>query len=145
MTRNLKIFIGLVIAATAVDLAANNAASHLHGGAQTVASLVLLILSLWVVFDLIVKVIYRLVGVTEKLMDPAPPRLSHQQSAQVSKYWMVWLVSSAPVILIYTLIFDHTHWKSNLVAAGVVIVVVLLGVTNSRQKIAGHTKNEIFK
>lgn len=145
MTRNLKVFSGLVIIATVVYFAANSLVDHLSGASQTVASWILLILAVWVVFDLIVKVIYWFVGITNKLMDPAPPRLSHQQAAEVNKYWMVWLLSSVPVILGYTLIFNRSQWKSTLIVVGVVVLAVYLGNVSSRQKIAGHTKEQIFK
>jgi|SRR5579862_1231178 len=145
MTRNLKIFIGLSVLSTILYLVATDLTDHLSGGAQTLASWVLLILSLWVVFDLVVKVIYRLVGVTNKVMEPAPARLNHVQASEVNKYWIVWLGSSLPTAIVYTLLFQRNHWKTVLLTGVVVAVIVLLATLNSKQKIAGHTKDEIFK
>jgi|SRR6266404_6357028 len=145
MTRNLRIFIGVTTVLTILYLAANDLVDHLSGGAQTLASWILLILALWVAFDLILKIIYRLAGITKKLMDPFPARLTHQQAAIVNKYWIAWLGSSLPTAFVYTLLFQRNQWKSALLTGGVIIVVVVLAVMNSKQKIAGHTKDQIFK
>src|SRR5438270_10540786 len=98
MTRNFKIFIGLVVLGTAAYLAADDGASHLSGTPKTIADWIMILLFFWVVFNFVYRVIYRLVGVTDKLMfkgwSQGWPRLTHQQAAEVNKYWVVWLGGS---------------------------------------------------
>lgn len=84
-------------------------------------------------------------GVTNKLMDRAPMRLSHQQAALVRKYWLTWLITSLVTGTMYVLIFNISQWKSALVVGAFFTIAVLLGIASSRQRIGGHTKKEIFK
>jgi hypothetical protein len=73
------------------------------------------------------------------------PRLSHQQAAEVNKYWLVWLGGSLLTYVVYTLLFHRSQWKSALIFGLAAVAIVALAKLNSRMKIAGHTKNELFK
>ena len=90
-----------------------------------------------------------MVGVTNKLMFRGRtngwPRLTHQQAEEVNKYWLVWLGGSLLTYVIYTLLFHRSQWKGALIFGAVVGMAVYLTKLNSRMKIAGHTKEEIFK
>lgn len=150
MTRNLKIFIGMVVLGTIAYLALSDGVSHLNNAAaQTIAGWLMLILFFYIVFNLVYKVIYRLVGVTNKLMfrgwKQGWPRLTHQQAAEVNKYWLVWLGGSLLTYMVYTLLFHASEWKSALIFGLGAIVIVTLAKLNSRMKIAGHTKTDLFK
>ncbi|HEX5447640.1 MAG TPA: hypothetical protein VFW90_00320 [Candidatus Saccharimonadales bacterium] len=149
MTRNLKIFIGLVVAGTAGFLALSDGLAHLSGSALVIASWLMLILFFWIIFNFVYRVIYRLVGVTDKLMFKGRtkgwPRLTHQQAAEVNKYWLVWLSSSLSTYVIYTFLFHREQWKGSLVFGLIVAVIIILAKISSKHKIAGHTKQELFK
>lgn len=149
MTRNLKIFTGLVVLGTTTYLALGDLINHLPQTPQTIASWLMLLLFFYIVFNLVYRVIYRLVGVTSKLIfkgwSQGWPRLTHQQAAEVNKYWLVWLGGSISTYVVYTLLFHRAQWKGALIVGLVVILMVSLARLNSKQKIAGHTKNEIFK
>jgi hypothetical protein len=149
MTRNLKIFIGLVVLGTTAYLAASDGISHLSGTAKTLANWLMLVLFFYIVFNLVYRIIYSLVGVTDKLIfkgwTEGWPRLTHQQAAEANKYWLVWLGGSLLTDVVYTLLFHRSQWKGALVFGLVAAIVVTLAKLNSRIKIAGHTKNELFK
>ncbi len=149
MTRNLKIFTVLVVLTTGAYLALDDLMTYLPKTAQTIGGWIMLLLFFYIVFNLVYKVIYRLVGVTSKLMfrgwSQGWPRITHQQAAEINKYWLVWLGGSIFTYVIYTLLFHREQWKSALIFGFVAIAVVTLARMNSKQKIAGHTKEEIFK
>ena len=149
MTRNLKTFIVLAGLITAGFISAQNLVDHLPSALQAVSSLVLLITFFWVYFDLVVKIIYRLVGVsTEKAKSRAknePIRLTHQQAAAVNRYWIAWLATSLIVTVANTLLFERSHLITAFLLDGAFLVVISLAVINSKQKIMGHTKKELFK
>lgn len=149
MTRNLKIFIGLVVLGTAGYLALGDGLSHASQTVQNIASIPMLLLFFYIVFNLVYRVIYRLVGVTDKLMfrgwKQGWPRLTHQQAAEVNKYWLVWLGGSLLTYVAYTLLFHRSQWRGAIIFGLAAGVIVMLAKLNSRMKIAGHTKNELFK
>jgi hypothetical protein len=149
MTRNLKIFIGLVVMGTTAYLAASDGIAHLSGTAKTTADWLMLLLFFYVVFNLVYRVIYRLVGVTDKLVfkgwTQGWPRPTHQQAAEVNKYWLVWMGGSLLTYVAYTLLFHRSQWKGAIVLGLVAALLVGLAKINSRMKIGGHTKEEIFK
>jgi hypothetical protein len=149
MTRNLKIFTGLVVLGTAAYLALGDLINHLPQTAQTILGFVMLILFFYIVFNFVFRVIYRLTGVTDTLMFKGRmhgwPRPTHQQAAEINRYWLVWLGGSLLTYIAYTLIFHNLEWKNALIFCVIVIVIVTLARLNSKQKIAGHTKEEIFK
>jgi len=150
MTRNFKIFTGVVVLGTAAYLALADLISYLPPVLRSIGSWVMLFLFFYIVFNLIYRVIYRLVGVTDKLMyrgwKHGWPRLTHQQAAEVNKYWLVWLGGSLSTYMVYTLLFHRAEWKSALIFGLAAALIVTFAKVNSRMKIAGrHTKEELFK
>jgi hypothetical protein len=73
------------------------------------------------------------------------PRLTHQQAAEVNKYWLAWLGGSLLTYMVYTLLFHASEWKRALIFGLGAIVIVALAKLNSRMKIAGHTKSDLIK
>lgn len=149
MTRNFKVFIGLVIFGTAGFLALTDLVPHLPNIWQMIASWLMILLFFYIVFNLVYRVIYKLVGVTDKLMfrgrTEGWPRPTHQQAAEVNKYWLTWLGGSFLTYVAYTLLFHRSEWKSALIFGVAAVLIVSFAKFNSRMKIAGHTKEEIFK
>jgi|GEM_PF-6462566 len=149
MTRNLKVFTGLVVLGTVAYLALGDLIAHLPDTAQTLAGFVMLVLFFYVVFNFVYRVIYRMTGVTNKLMFKGRthgwPRPNHHQTAEINRYWLVWLGGSLLTYIVYTLIFHGLEWKNALVFSLIVAVIVTLARLNTKHKIAGHTKEEIFK
>ncbi|HEX5447753.1 MAG TPA: hypothetical protein VFW90_00950 [Candidatus Saccharimonadales bacterium] len=149
MTRNLKFFIGLIVVSTVAFLALGDGLSHSSETVQNIASIPMILLFFYIVFNFVYRVIYRLVGVTDKLMFRGRkygwPRLTHQQAEEVNKYWIIWLGGSLLTYVVYTLLFHRSQWKSAIITGLVAFMVVTLAKLNSRTKIAGHTKEEVFK
>lgn len=147
MSRRLAIFVVATAAFTAAYIALNHLALQLTGGWQSLLSLVLLILYLWIAFDLVVKVIHRIVGVPAQdgRAKNLPQRLSHQQSEAVNRFWVAWLVTSVIAWMIYVTTFNWDQWRSGLVVGGLFMVVILVAYVSRRQKIMGYSKKELFK
>jgi hypothetical protein len=149
MTRNLKIFIGMVVLGTTAYLALSDLLTHFSDTVQTIGGFAMLLLFFYIVFNFVHRVIYRLTGVTGKLMfrgrSEGWPRPTHRQAAEINRYWLVWIGGSLITYIAYTLLFHRLEWKNALVFCLIVILIVYLARQNSKHKIAGHTKKDLFK
>lgn len=139
----------LLIAISVILVSSLGAASlivpHLPGALSSVGSLVLLFGFFWITFDLIVKIIYKLTGVTKSLRDKAPRRLTHKQSETVNSFWLTWIVTALVSGSIYILLFEREQWKSNFIIGGGFGLLVLLAYIKRRQSILGYSKKDLFQ
>src|SRR5665213_1843243 len=132
-------FVLVSVAITGIFVVVNNLVPHLPQGAQSLVNFGLFLAFFWIPFEFIVRVIYRMSGVTRKLWGELP-RLTHQQAETVNQYWIVWLVTALLTDAAYTLLFDRSHWKSSLLFGGAFALLILLSFVNRRFKIGGHSK-----
>lgn len=149
MSSNLLRFIIISVILTAGYLALGDLIPHLPDLAQTIASLLMILLFFYIVFNLIIRIIYRMTGVTDRLMfkgwSNGWPRPTHHQAAKINRFWVTWLGTSLITFAVYTLLFHRLEWKGAFIFGVTAVIVVTLAKLHSRMKIAGHAKNEIFK
>ncbi len=140
MKYNLKTFSLVAVLITTGLLLVDKLSGDLPDNLQGPASLLTLFLFLWVPFDLIVKVIYRFAAV------PAgTKKLNHRQSEDINRYWVAWMTVAPISAVVFTLLFDRTHWQSTLAFGSVFMLLVLLSFLNRKNKLMGHTKKELFQ
>ena len=145
MKSKLNKFIGVIAIITLLYMVANDLETRLPAGIQGVVGFGLVVFFFWFVFDFVIKIIYRMSGITTRLMDPKPAKLNHTQAEVVKKYWIAWLATGLIVSIAYTLILHINHWKTSLIYGAAFGLLVMFGFLSSKQRIMGHTKEEIFK
>lgn len=149
MVRKTSAFIALSAIITAGYLAALDLLDKLSPGFQSIGSIILLIVFFWLFFDGILKIIYRFSGVERQSKKPKTniesPRLTHQQAAAVNRYWIIWLATSMLVSASYILIFARGNWKTAALWGSAIVAVLFLAYLNTRQRIMGHSKKDLFR
>jgi hypothetical protein len=142
MTHNLNRFIGLTILITLGLIFMPRLVDLLPEQYQNFASFIVIVFDFWVVFDLIVRLIYKIAGIPRS--SSRQKRLSHQQTEIINRYWVAWILTSAVTVAAYVLIFDQ-NWENSILLFGAGIIVAALAFLNNKYKIMGHTKKELFK
>lgn len=144
MTRNQKILIIVSALVTVGSLGAASLVDNLPSGPQEVVGIALLIIFFWVYFDLIVKIIYRLAGVPRVKKSPAG-RLTHRQADLINRYWLVWLMTSVLSGLSYSFLLNRESWKAAVIVCGALSLIILVNIFDTRRKIRGYDKKELFQ
>jgi magnesium-transporting ATPase (P-type) len=142
MTHNLKKFIGLTVLINLVLIFIPRLVDLLPENYQNFASFIVIVFDLWVVFDLITRLIYKMAGISRS--DGRRKKLTHQEADTVNRYWMAWLSTSLVTVVAYVLLFDR-NWRTSLYILIAGLAVILLVGINYKYKIMGHTKKELFK
>ena len=144
--KNLLQFIAAsVLLSIAVILAPQALALVDDGLMGTIGSLALLAFYAWILFDVIIRLIHTCAGITKSLKEKPAKKLTHQQAAIVNTYWMIWLFSTLATGAVYTFIVDTSNWKLSIGLAVGGAIAAILAYVNSKQKIMGHTRKELFK